>query len=278
MIHSQIAHTSTAVYVIGLIKTRASYTLHVTALSASTGAYLASAQIPSQIRDGLTDFLVLSPPLNHSPDKPAVTYPHVVWLDQGNMHFAPLTPELDGKVKHIKGTTYKRILNVGLNEIGWFVALKSDGSGLVMRFDEDSMGLKMLWEFSESVRVNRSSFTSTLLKPLQATSERYTDSHYTGGFDNHSRPYVGRVFWSHHFGVSFISFIIKSLFTNVFTCSLVLVKFSLHTELRVQVSFVAALSHLTLVNMGLLCMYALLPSFARQMSLFIQSLIDEYEL
>jgi hypothetical protein len=36
----------------------------------------------------------------------------------------------------------------------------------------------------------------------QATSPKFTDSHYIGGFDVEARPYVGRVFWSHEHLVS----------------------------------------------------------------------------
>lgn len=150
----------------------------MSAFSASTGQLLADVHIPSSIHDGLTDFLVLSDTVD---DESA---PYIVWLEKGALKFVRLTENLDAKTKHLKGSSFKRILNIGLNERGWFVALKEDGTGVALRTDKDSMGLKHLWEFAES-----------------AVSNRYSESIYTGGLDKDNFPYVGRVFWSHYLSV-----------------------------------------------------------------------------
>lgn len=139
---------------------------------------MADVHIPSSIHDGLTDFLVLS---DTADDESA---PYIVWLEKGALKFVRLTENLDAKTKHLKGSSFKRILNIGLNERGWFVALKEDGTGVALRTDKDSMGLKHLWEFAES-----------------AVSDRYSESIYTGGLDKDNFPYVGRVFWSHYLSV-----------------------------------------------------------------------------
>ncbi|THH04236.1 hypothetical protein EW145_g5667 [Phellinidium pouzarii] len=174
VVYSRIARTPSTVFVVGLSKSVASYTLHITALSAASGEVLANTHVPSAIHNGLTDFLLLS---DTSDDD---STPCVIWLEQGQLKFVPLTSELNGKPKTMKGATLKSILNIGLNEKGHFVALRSDGTGLAMRMDKDSMGLALIWEFAES-----------------ASSDRYTESTYAGGLDKDNRPYVGRIYWSH---------------------------------------------------------------------------------
>lgn len=131
---------------VGLAKSFASYTVHVTALSTATGELITSANIPSSITNGLTDFFVISDRRH-----PQVQ-PRVVWLEAGSIRSFPLTPELKEKPMMIKGAEYKSIHDVGLYEHGLFVALKEDGTGRVVRLGED--GLKAIWEFQESVRDN----------------------------------------------------------------------------------------------------------------------------
>lgn len=50
----------------------------------------------------------------------------------------------------LKGVAYKSILDVGLSEYGQFVALKADGTALVIRAVPE--GFRQIWEFAESVR------------------------------------------------------------------------------------------------------------------------------
>ena len=178
VIYSRIARTPKTVYLVGLTKSISSYTLHVSALSASTGELLSDAHIPSSIHNGLTDFLVLSDTADDE------SSPFVAWLEKDALKFVRLTEKLDSKPKTLKGSSFKGISNIGLNERGWFVALEQDGTGMVLGTDKDSQGLKQIWKFAES-----------------ATSDQYSESVYAGGLDKDNKPYVGRVFWSHYYKV-----------------------------------------------------------------------------
>ena len=142
---------------VGLTKSIASYSLHITALSAATGVELAAAHIPSSIYNGLTDFLVLSDTTSHEP--------YVVWLEhfekaakskdsQGSgkeVRFAKLNSEMKGQPKALKGALFRSLSNVGLNDRGIFVAIQADGTGMALKLDRDSQGLSLVWEFEESV-------------------------------------------------------------------------------------------------------------------------------
>ncbi|KAI0920704.1 hypothetical protein AcV5_010378 [Taiwanofungus camphoratus] len=172
--YSKVVTSPLATYVIGLAKSFASYTLHITSLSSTTGELIASAHIPSSIHNGLTDFLLLGntkqPLWNH----------RVVWLEEGAVKSVALTPELKEKTTAMKGAVFKRIVDVGLRDHGLFVAQKVDNTRHVVRLEEN--GPKDVWEFSESI-----------------PSNHYTDSLYTGGLDKDGWPYVVRVYWSHTF-------------------------------------------------------------------------------
>lgn len=148
VVYSRIARTPTTVYMVGLTMTSSSYSLQITAVSASSGEVLASKRVPSAIYNGLTDFLVLSDTADDDSN------PCAVWLEEGQLKFVLLTPELDEKPKVMKGATIKGILNIGLNDRGHFVALRKDGTGLATRLDKDSGGLSLIWEFAESVSFN----------------------------------------------------------------------------------------------------------------------------
>ena len=146
MVYSRIARTADAVYVVGLSKSIASYNLHVQVLSPDTGEALSNAQIPSNIYNGLTDFLVMS---NVTSD---IVSPNIIWLEKGAMRHVMLTPKLNEKSMVIKGVTYKSIFNIGLNEQGYFVALKDDGTARVLRLDEQGTRVNPIFEYPESVR------------------------------------------------------------------------------------------------------------------------------
>lgn len=140
-----MARTSSTLFAVGLVKSVSGYTLHISAFSAATGEVIADAHMPSNIHNGLTDFLVLSDSSSEDP--------YIVWLEHGNkeVRFASLTPELKGQQKALKGATFKSILNIGLNEHGHFVALETDGSGMALKLNRDSKGITLVWEFAESV-------------------------------------------------------------------------------------------------------------------------------
>ncbi|KZT68592.1 DUF1620-domain-containing protein [Daedalea quercina L-15889] len=170
--YSKIVITPTAIYLAGLAKSFASYTLHITALSSTTGELFATGHIPSGISDGLTSFFALQDVNN------AQVSPRIVWIEGGSVRYFTLTPELKGKPMGLKGAMYKSILDIGLSDYGQFVALKEDGTALVILSVPE--GFRQIWEFAES-----------------ATSSKYTLSHYVGGLDIDGRSYIARIYWSH---------------------------------------------------------------------------------
>ncbi|KIP12195.1 hypothetical protein PHLGIDRAFT_62449 [Phlebiopsis gigantea 11061_1 CR5-6] len=166
-IYSAVVPTSTAVYLVGLAKSFASYTLHVTALSPIDGAVLATADVPSSIDQGPSSFFVIS----------KGDHCRVVWLEAGQVRSVGLAPDLKEKPTNVKGAVYHEIIDVGLGDHGMFVALKEDGSGRLMRLNDAGLGLKVIWEFADS----------------------HSPSIYSGGVDKDGYPYVSRVFWSHSY-------------------------------------------------------------------------------
>lgn len=138
VVYSNLVVTPSAIYVVGLAKSFASYTLHVTSLSPSDGEVLSSANIPSSILDGLTGFLTLT-----------TESPHLIWLELGSIKTFPLVPTLKGKATTLKDAAYKQILDVGLNPYGRIVAIKADGSGSVIKLEGN--GMKSIWDFEGSV-------------------------------------------------------------------------------------------------------------------------------
>jgi ER membrane protein complex subunit 1 len=197
IIYSRLACTHDTVYAIGLVKSIASYSLYISAISAADGIEKASAHIPSAIYNGLTDFLVLSDITSGDP--------LIVWLEfsasapkQSQIRFANLNPEMRGQPKALKGATFKKILNIGLNEFGYFVALREDGSAMALKMDRDSRGVSLIWEFEESVHIklSESEFKYLTYFDGQAHSEKHSESSYAGGLDKDGNPYIGRVFWS----------------------------------------------------------------------------------
>ncbi|KII83787.1 hypothetical protein PLICRDRAFT_147866 [Plicaturopsis crispa FD-325 SS-3] len=171
VVHSKIVVTSSAIYLIGLAKSLKSYTLHATALSTSTGEVLSSANVPSSIDNGLTDFITVS----------RGDHADIVWIEKDTVRFIPLLPELKTKATYyLKAASYKQIIDLGLAGHGQFVAIKADGSSRVVGLDSEGTALSVLWDFPDSV-----------------TSDRYTDSQYAGGLDKEGWPYVTRLYWSH---------------------------------------------------------------------------------
>ncbi|KAI8996246.1 DUF1620-domain-containing protein [Trametes punicea] len=174
VVYSKIIATPSAIYLLGLSKSFASYTLHVTSLSPSTGELIANGNVPSSVPAGFSDVVVL-----RDLKTPGVE-PHLVWLEDKVIKAFPLTPNLKAKLAVIKGATYKAVQDVGVSEYGQLVAIKEDGSGWVIRLSSE--GLKVIWEYADSV-----------------TSPQRSDSIYAGGLDVDGQPYIARVFWSHVF-------------------------------------------------------------------------------
>ncbi|GJE85471.1 PQQ and DUF1620 domain-containing protein [Phanerochaete sordida] len=175
-VYSAVLPTPSAVYLIGLAKSFASYTLHITALSPADGSVLGSKDVSSSIEQGPASLFALS--------NPAVELGHarVLWLEANQIKSVRLTPELKEKPTTVKGTAYRKLVDLGLSDHGLLVAIKDDGSGHVVKLDDEGSGLKVIWEFADS-----------------ADSAQNTASLYTGGLDKAGNPYVGRVFWSHFY-------------------------------------------------------------------------------
>jgi len=147
VIHSKLALTPTAIYVVGLSKSLASYTLHITSLSPTTGDVLSTANIPSSISDGLTHLMILS----HTSTSKSTTSARAVWLERRSIKTFALTPTLNGKPTAIKGSAYKQIIDVGLSEHGQLVAVKTDGSSCILKLETDGSELETIWEYQDSV-------------------------------------------------------------------------------------------------------------------------------
>ena len=77
VIYSKVYATPATVYILGLAKSLASYTLHVTSLDAASGELIRSGDYPSSITTGLSQVFFLADV--RTPE----TQPRVVWLEDG---------------------------------------------------------------------------------------------------------------------------------------------------------------------------------------------------
>ena len=77
-------------------------------------------------------------------------HPRVVWLEAGAIRSVSLVPYLTEKSTSVKGS-YSKIIDVGLQDKGHFIALGTDDTGRVLGLDK--AGLKVIWEFEDSVSV-----------------------------------------------------------------------------------------------------------------------------
>lgn len=144
VVYAKLVTTPSAVYVVGLEKSFASFTLHVTSLSSSTGESVASATFPSSITEGPSGILALS-------SDSTTLNPRIVWLETGVIRSVSLVPYLTEKPTSVQGSAYTKIVDIGLQSKGHFVALKTDSTGQVLMLDTDKAGLKVIWEFADSV-------------------------------------------------------------------------------------------------------------------------------
>ena len=134
---------------------RSSYTIHVTALSPVDGTVLAEADLASKITDGPESILSLT---RDGKEGPVV---RLAWLEDGQIRSVALTPTLKDKPTAVKGALYQKIHDIKLSDNGIFVALKEDGAGRVIKLNEDGTGLKVIWEFADSVSILTAHLTST---------------------------------------------------------------------------------------------------------------------
>ena len=173
-------------YIIGYAKSIKSYTLHATSLNSKTGAQFASQNIPSTLSSSLSPFIALAPRTEIEDGKYVVVDGRVIWLEgtQGQMRSFPLDSDLTGKVGAFKGVQYNSIVSVCLDTEGYFMTIKEDGSGTLVRSNAKREGIGAVWEWTDS-----------------KTQQHYTPSTYSSGFDKDGNPYISRVFWSHAYRV-----------------------------------------------------------------------------
>jgi hypothetical protein len=148
VIYERIVVTGSTVYAVGLTKVSSSYTLHVTAVSSSTGEELSTANVRSSIDNGPRDFFTLTTNVEENP--------HLVWLEHGVVKHVALIPKLPSKPTSLSGPDYDQIINLGLGEKGFFVARKSDGGSHVYKLETAKFQRK--WEFTGSVSHNCSNW------------------------------------------------------------------------------------------------------------------------
>ncbi|KAG5636275.1 hypothetical protein H0H81_008561 [Sphagnurus paluster] len=191
-VHTQLVATHSAIYLIGLSKSIASLTLHVTALSPDTGAVFKSRGIPSSVKN-LDAYLVLS-------SSSATVAPHVTWLENGQLKSFILTPTLETKPSAItfKSNTkstipYERILDVGLTRKGYAVAVAGDGSATLVALQDTQV--QGVGAFAPPVSV---SLKKNEGKDEAENEDETTDSIWVGGAGQKDGEVVlARVFWSH---------------------------------------------------------------------------------
>jgi len=143
VIHSKLVVTPETVYAIGVAKSTASYTLHVTTLSTASGETIHSGNIGSSIADPLTQLTILT----HED----LGRPIALWLEQGTLRYVGLTPTLKEKSKPLKGSGYSQLVDVGLGAHGQVVVLRKDSSSTLLKFEGESMTAVARWEFEDSV-------------------------------------------------------------------------------------------------------------------------------
>jgi ER membrane protein complex subunit 1 len=80
------------------------------------------------------------------------TATRVVWLEAGTIRSVSLVPSLTEKPTSVKGS-YSKIIDIGLQDKGHFIALNTDGLGRVLSLDTSKAGLKVIWEFEDSVSI-----------------------------------------------------------------------------------------------------------------------------
>ncbi|KAK2462583.1 hypothetical protein APHAL10511_005401 [Amanita phalloides] len=181
VVYTKLFSTSSAVYTIGLAKSFASYTLHVTALDSSTGRVLNDVHIPSNIAAAIPN---ACPTCAHwhgillSLHVPHEYRPRMAWIEDGRIKSKALTPGLDGPVSTVKNHVFDRIVDVGLSDYGYFVALGKAEPPRVMKMEDDGTRVGPVAEFE---KVSQSEASEMV---------------FGGGVDEQGKPYLTRVFWS----------------------------------------------------------------------------------
>ena len=74
-----------------------------------------------------------------------------LWLEQGDLRYATLTPNLKAEASATGISGYIRIRDVGAGHLGQVVLVRRNGLGVVVKVEGD-LSVRTLWEFEDPVR------------------------------------------------------------------------------------------------------------------------------
>ncbi|GLB44268.1 putative DUF1620-domain-containing protein [Lyophyllum shimeji] len=193
-VHTNLVPTPTAVFVVGLAKSIASFTLHVTALDPQTGSVLGIQGVPSSVED-LGAYVLLSGP-TQTADKKA---PHIAWLEDGVLKSFKLTPKLNAKptvvtftAKTKSNAPYERFIDVGLVRQGHAVAVAGDGSATLLALGDSKV--EGVAAFGATLKPS----AKKRKKDEEEDENENTDSIWVGSSGQKDGEVIlGRVYWSH---------------------------------------------------------------------------------
>ncbi|RDB18117.1 ER membrane protein complex subunit 1 [Hypsizygus marmoreus] len=179
-INTHLISTPAALYVVGISKSFASLTLHLTALDPQTGTLLAEQAVPSTIND-FSSLLPLS----------TSTSAHIAWLEYGLLKYIPLTPGLNTKPRTVKkhpgGTAkakpFEKMMDIGLGQHGLVLVLNADGEETLVGLDGED--LKEVWTWSPESAGD-----------LEEAQDR-TGAIWAANVDAPGDIVLSRVFWSY---------------------------------------------------------------------------------
>lgn len=169
-VFTKIVRSITALYVIGVTKSFRSYTFTVVSLDPANGEVIETVNIPSDLAD-LDNYRVLL-----GPSRGPTT---LVWLEGELVKTVTLTADLSQikKATSTKYGPYNRVLDLGVEELGYLAAIKKNGEADVYRIDRDGLGMKKVVSLVSSVsdqhRMSLRIFTRLYrVKPPSTTSSQ----------------------------------------------------------------------------------------------------------
>ena len=140
VIYNKILSTPDTVYVIGVSKSFASYTLHLTSLLPSTGEVLSDIEVPSSIAKPPHDVILLAF------QAPRGYTARIAWLEDGQIKSKALTPDLKSPVNKVKDLVFDRVVDVGVSNHGAFVGIKKGVPTRILKISEDGTAITSLGE------------------------------------------------------------------------------------------------------------------------------------
>lgn len=174
--------TPSHVYVVAAVAHGARWRPRLYVLSAAGGALEATHDLDGELAHGKQGLLLLPwAPRTHFPPglhaRPSGG-PHVAWVGtDGAVHAvrvdAPAPRKTAQRVRARGGHTFAAVHDVGLGDRGYFVGVRSDSAGEVLRVDEDGR-LHSAWEFEETA----------------------PDAVYEGVLDRSGHAYILRVYFT----------------------------------------------------------------------------------